>query len=308
VVNNQIQVRSATSTTPSAPDQTAAQSSSNLDRECEQNTTTRAVWISGSIDLGSDSIRTFDSDGLTTGGDFVVFRRLIVGGAAGAGFSHDEAGKNGTRTDGSSATVMGYASYAPRPGVYVDALIGGSRLSLDNERYLPDALGIAPSTRKGGLRFGSASLAGETRFNGVTVAGYGRYDYVSIALRGFSERSASSYALTFGSADQAMRVSVLGWRVDKGYARSWGTMRPLARLEYRHRFAGSFDQVMAYSDMPQAPYTLSGHMSERDLLSASVGATVTNRTFTLGLEYGTSATSLSNFDGSSFRVMLRRGF
>ena len=129
-----------------------------------------------------------------------------------------------------------------------------------------------------------------------------------IALDGFTERSTSPYALAFAPASQTVRLMVLGLRADRRYERAWGTVRPNVRVEYRRRFQASFTQAMAYVDMPEAQYTLSGRSNEGDLLSGGVGVTLTSRRFSLGLEYGTSAVSLTSFDGHSFRVMLRRHF
>jgi hypothetical protein len=217
-------------------------------------------------------------------------------------------GENRTKMEGSSTTMLGYASFTPRPWAHVDALVGGSWLNLDNERYVTGERRITESTRKGDLRFGSAALTVESRFDGAVVAGYARYDFIGIGLHRFSEHGSSPYALAFDAAEQTMRLSVLGLRVDRGYTRAWGVVRPLARVEYRHRFEGSFDQIMAYSDMPLVKYTMSGRLSDRNLLSASAGATLSTGTASLSVEYGTSATSLDNFDGHSFRAVFRRAF
>jgi uncharacterized protein YhjY with autotransporter beta-barrel domain len=266
------------------------------------------VWTTGSLEFGRDQVQKFQSNAMTVGSDVKLKNRVIVGGAVGVGFGDNEIGHGGTRSQDRATTAMGFVSYRPAGDLFVDAVVGRSWMHFDSSRYVTSDQSAASGTRLGEVNFASLGASGRKRARGVGVLVYGQYDYLAIDLDGYAESGGSPYALTYGDAAQAVQIAMAGVRLDRDVPRAWGSVRPTARLEYRHRFTGSYDQAMAYSDMLDVQYTLSRTMQNRDLVSATVGLEVTRKATTFGFEYGTSATSLDSFAGGTFRVIFKTAF
>jgi hypothetical protein len=266
------------------------------------------VWTTGSLEFGRDQVQKFQSNAMTVGADVRLKNRVIVGGAAGVGFGDNETGHNGTRSSDRATTAMGFVSYRPAGGVFVDAIVGRSWMHFDSSRFVTSDGSTADGTRLGGVNFASLGVTSQRRSRGTGIAAYGQYDYLAIDLDGYAERGGSPYALTYGGAAQTIQIAMAGVRLDRDVPRAWGSVRPTARIEYRHRFTGSYGQAMAYSDMLDVQYTLSRTMQNRDLISATAGLEVTRKATTFGFEYGTSATSLDSFSGGAFRLMFKTTF
>lgn len=263
------------------------------------------IWSAGSIDFDRDGSRRFDSEAITVGLDAKVSDRVIVGAAVGLGFGDERLGRNGTRASGDATSVLAYASFNPVESLYLDALGGYSWVSIDNRRYVTTNGTILSSRRKGDVTFAAVALTGETRLDQVDLAGYARFDYYDINLDPYTEAGASPFALAFAASQQDREIAVLGLRAQRDFAKDWGILRPKARVEYRHRFNGRYDQVMAYADTPGTTYRLVRTSSEFDNVALTIGLEALRGGISASIEYGTSGMSLNTLGGQMIRVMLR---
>ena len=277
-------------------------------KHCDEDVPPVGYWVSGSMDQGHDLGQKFSSDALSAGVDLKLSSRVVMGAAVGFGFGETKFGDKGTQSTDHASSVMGYLSVTPARALYLDALLGYASLKFDSNRYVTTDASLVQGNRDGSLLFGSLSLGTDLQRGGASVSAYARYDVVAVSLDGYSEQGNTPYALTLQSADQTVQAAVLGGRAAFGMEQAWGTLTPMLRVEYRHRFSSSYDQDMAYADLPGTPYTLSQDLASRDLLSASAGVEVKKGPLTLSVEYGTSATSGSSLSGQSVRAMFRYGF
>ncbi len=99
-----------------------------------------------------------------------------------------------------------------------------------------------------------------------------------------------------------------GLRAQTTVRYTWGKLVPTGRIELRHRATGAYDQTMAYSDLLSRTYVLRRAATRTDSVGASLGARAIFGLTEVGLEYGTSASALSDLGGGELRVSLRKGF
>lgn len=276
--------------------------------KCDEQSPLLALWTAGSIDFATDKGLKFDADALTVGVDLRASDRLIAGIAYGRGWSDSKTGNKGTRSKDEAETVLAYASYKLAPSAFLDVALGQSWIDFASNRYVTADSSAVTGARKGDTKFASASLTMERSAGVVLLSGFARYSYLDINLDGFAERGATPYALTFQDADQKVQLLSTGAKAETTILTSWGQIIPSARAEYRHRIAGDYHQVMAYSDMLSHQYTLNRASTTDDTLSISGGLRFRAGTTDFGIEYGTSGTALESLNGGEFRLMLRTGF
>ncbi|MGI9245818.1 MAG: putative Ig domain-containing protein, partial [Steroidobacteraceae bacterium] len=278
-------------------------------RACDEELPQLGYWLTGSFDRVDDASENFTSDGLTAGVDVKVSPKLLLGAAVGYGWDSVEVGRNGTSNDSSATSLMAYLSYNPTGRVFVDAMVGYGSVSIDGRRYVSSESLVVSDSRDGSLLFGSVSLGMEHRAReSLLIAGYLRYDYVAGDLDGYAERGTTPFALTYASSSQTTGSTVLGGRLTYDLEQSWGRLTPMLRTEWRHRFLGSYDQTLWYSDSPGTKYSLSRASAADDVFSVSAGVEAQVDAMTLGLELGTSGLSRESLAGSSLRATVSYGF
>ncbi len=276
--------------------------------KCDEQSPLLALWTTGSIDFATDKGLKFDADALTVGVDLRASDRLIAGIAYGYGWSDSKTGNKGTRSKDEAETVLAYASYKLAPSAFLDVALGQSWIDFASHRYVTADSSSVTGARKGDTKFASASLTMERSAGVMLLSGFARYSYLDINLDGFAEQGATPYALTFEEASQKVQLLSTGAKAETTILTSWGQIIPSARAEYRHRIAGDYHQVMAYSDMLSHQYTLNRNSTTNDTLSLSGGLRFKVGTADFGVEYGTSGTALESLNGGEVRVMLRAGF
>ncbi len=265
-----------------------------------------ALWTSGSLDYDSTTRDEFTSSGLTLGFDARLARRLVVGGAVGAGFDDGSFGTHGTNTSSNAVNVMAYASYRLGASLAVEAMGGWGRLDTDNRRFATLEQAILTSRRSGSLLYASIALGGDARLGPLSVSPYLRNDVMGIRLDGYQENA--SYALGFASTSQTVDVFVAGARVGYDARTSWGRIAPVVRMEYRHRFASSYTQPLFYVDQPETSYDLVHDGEKKDFVTAAAGIEAAFGPLVVGVEYGSSAVTFENFRGGTLRGTARLGF
>ncbi len=235
----------------------------------------------------------FTTSGLTAGIDWRAMEDLIVGAAVGYGADRTQVGSNGTRSTANSVSAMLYASFKPFDPWFIDAAIGYGKLDYDNRRWVAANFATVGGSRNGGYWFGAISSGFEIKYDAMRLTPYVRADFMSAQLDAYSERGPSAELLTYKSMEFRTLAGTLGLRGSYDIPMGWGTLTPMARVEYRHAFDGSFQQSMYYTDLgPSMTSTLSQASAARGAVTTSLGlrARALNG-LSAELEYGTQNAS-----------------
>jgi hypothetical protein len=278
-----------------------------LQGDCGDAKHRTGVWTSGSIDYDSAHGK-LSATGLTAGIETQFSRSLVVGAAFGVGFDRDSIGTNGTKSNSNALNFMAYGSYRFGKRVFVEAMGGYGRLNSDNTRFVTSDGSLLNSQRPGHALFTSVSIGTQVRAHGFSASPYLRNDLISASLDAYQEGGVTPFALGFARARQTVDVLVAGSRLTYTVRMPWGRISPLARVEYRHRFASSFTQAMFYADHPELPYELPVTGERHDSASAAAGAEVAVWGLIFDLEYSAAGASLDNFSDHALRGSVRLGF
>jgi large repetitive protein len=278
-----------------------------LEGDCDKGAHRSSVWTSGSIDYDSGRSK-LSATGLTVGYERQLSRSLILGAAIGAGFDRDNIGSNGTKSNSSALNFMAYGAYRLGKRVFFEAMGGYSKLNSDNTRFVTLDGSLLDSKRPGHAMFTSVSIGTQLRAHGFSASPYLRNDLISASLDAYQEGGVTPFALGFARARQTVDVLVAGSRLTYTVRMPWGRISPLARVEYRHRFASSYVQSMFYADHPEMTYDLQGNGQRHNSASAAAGAEVAVWGLIFDLEYSAAGASLDNFSDHALRGSVRLGF
>eukprot|EP01037_Dinobryon_pediforme_P009601 gene9601-9678_t len=215
------------------------------------------VWTSGSVQFGHQTSADgasndhFSTTGLGAGADMKLSSK-VRGGIA-VSFSGNSTRLNG---DGSSSKALlmtgaGYSSWRVTDHVFIDTLLGYGDARFTSHRYDSNAGSFFNGARKGSMAFGALSVSYDQKAGALKYAVYTHADFTYSKLNAFSENGDPNYTLALQKTSFASQSTSLGLRGQYDFAMSWGTLSPLARLEYSHTFNGKFMQNMAY--MPSTP-------------------------------------------------------
>jgi uncharacterized protein with beta-barrel porin domain len=106
-----------------------------------------------------------------------------------------------------------------------------------------------------------------------------------------------------------MDPGVLGARVAYPIQMNWGTLTPMARLEYSHAFDGGYTQTLGYADLGGvSTYALSGTTVTRDLFTG--GFTLRAETadaLSLDLEYLLTGSG-KQVEAQQIRAIVKQAF
>ncbi|WP_455296992.1 autotransporter domain-containing protein [Brucella pituitosa] len=258
-----------------------------------------AFWAGGFVNFGTSDRGNIDLGHTLVGVSGGVDHRFTPDFVAGIGFGYGrdetEIGSNGTESTGKAFSAAIYGSYHPTP-LYLDGLLGVSRLDFDSTRYVTTTADFASGSRDGTQIFGSLSAGYEHREDGLLVSPYSRIDAAFTRLDGFAESGAGSYSLAYGSQSFDMLAGVIGLRGEYAIPMDWGALNTRGRLEYTHDFTGWSQASMGYADLGTLPYTLDLDSYMRDYLTVGLGVDAKlDNDVTLGFDYRTAF----NFDGTA---------
>ncbi|RWK84062.1 MAG: autotransporter domain-containing protein [Mesorhizobium sp.] len=250
-----------------------------------------AFWAGGFVNFGSREGGAHDLDqtlvGVSAGLDWRFSPKFVGGIGIGYGRDAVDVGDNGTESEAQAFSAAIYGSYQPTAGIFLDGLLGFSRLEFDSHRFVTDTGGFAEGGRDGHQVFGSLSAGYEHRRGGLLLSRYARLQAAWSRLDAFTETGAGPYNLAFGDQDAEMLAGVLGLRLEYHMPTDWGTLVPRARLEYTHDFAGSSLASIGYADLSgRLPYALEIDPISRDYLSLQAGFDAElGADWQLGLDY-----------------------
>ncbi|WP_416356551.1 putative Ig domain-containing protein [Aureimonas phyllosphaerae] len=252
-----------------------------------------AVWSGGYVNFGDRDKAGLDFDyttvGVSGGIDYRFSPGLVAGFGVGYGRDATDVGDRGTESRGNSYSAAVYGSWTPLEGLYLDGLLGGSRLDFDSLRFVTGEGALAAGTREGRQVFGSLTASYERRRDNWLLSPYGRVEVARSWLDEFTEAGPSALNLTYGEQSVDTVAGVLGVRGSYSVDMDWGVLKPGFRAEYTHDFAGDSEVALGYADIGASPYTVRTDASEQDYvtLGLSLDADFASR-WSAGLDYRTS--------------------
>lgn len=236
-------------------------------------------WVAGTIQIGHVDGATqrrdyrLSTSGLSAGVDYRLSDHLVLG--AGLGYGEDKAkvGSKGSRLDGESKVGAAYGAWLPRPGVFVDGVLGYGRLSFDVTRYSAEADKLLTGSRSGDMTFGSLRAGYEGRRGALLYSPYGQVSFLDGRLDSFTETGDAAFALRYYDQDVRSLAATLGLKLEgRTKVGRERTLSPRFRVEWRHEFDGVGDQALSYADMAGSQrYVVTGDQLGRDELSYELG-------------------------------------
>lgn len=233
-----------------------------------------SVWTGGYVDFGStrNSGEKVSSTtvGISSGVDVRLSDALTLGVGIGLGNDKSDIGSSGSNSRGTSYSVAAYGSYHPN-AVFLDGMLGYSRLQFDSERFVTDNSRYAKGRRDGDQLFGSLSSGYEVKGPNWLVSPYGRVDTSTTWLRGYKESNADSYNLDYAEQRFSLVSGVAGVRGQYGVPLSWAYLTLRSRLEFSHTFNSDSTARMGYVDVGDSTYSITTEGFGDNRLSTSLG-------------------------------------
>ncbi len=252
-----------------------------------------ALWSGGSIDIGTSELSGGDDEmdhvslAQSADIDYRLTKNLVAGFAVGVNRTHTDVSDNGTKVDGSGASLSGYASCQALSDFYLDAIAGFGGISLDNTRYVTSTGDYDYGTRAGCQTFASLQATYEKDLHGVTVAPYLKAQASRSWLDSYSETGGGSYNLKYGDETVDSLTGSIGVRVETAFATAQGTIKLYVSFEYSHEFADASDLALSYLSTSTI-YSLTTDEDAKDTGTVEFGAQLMtiDQVTRLSLEYG----------------------
>jgi len=249
-----------------------------------------AVWSGGFVDFADAGNSDLDigstTVGVSAGVDYRFSDRFVGGFGLGYGHDKSDVGDDGTESRGAAYSAAIYGSFKAAENLFLDGLIGASRLDFDSSRYVASSGDLASGNRDGRQMFGSLTAAYEFRDKTWLVSPYGRFELSRSWLDGFTENGGGIYGLTYGDQTVDTAAGVIGLRLSYTLLMDWGALTPGVRAEYTHDFASSSRLRLGYADIGTLPYELEAEELGDDYstLGLSLDAALLNN-WAVGVEY-----------------------
>jgi len=249
-----------------------------------------AVWSGGFVDFADTGNSDLDigstTVGVSAGVDYRFSDRFVGGFGLGYGHDKSDVGDDGTESRGAAYSAAIYGSFKAAENLFLDGLVGASRLDFDSSRYVASSGDLASGNRDGRQVFGSLTAAYEFRDKTWLVSPYGRFELSRSWLDGFTENGGGIYGLTYGDQTVDTAAGVIGLRLSYTLLMDWGALTPGVRAEYTHDFASSSRLRLGYADIGTLPYELEAEELGDDYstLGLSLDAALLNN-WAVGVEY-----------------------
>ncbi|NDV14111.1 autotransporter domain-containing protein [Crenobacter caeni] len=256
-----------------------------------------AFWTDGFVNFGSNDSRQdqgtdFTTIGLSGGIDYRVTSDFTIGLGLGYGSDRSQIGSRDTRSDADAVSAAFYASFHPMPQVFIDGVLGYSRISFDSRRFVTaDPTGShARGSRDANQVFGSITGSYEHRQGNLLLAAYGRLNAASTRFDAFSESGGSLHALHYGTQSQRYVTSFLGLRSTYDLPTGRGMVTPTLRVEWGHNFSSNGGVDIRYANLPGGSvYRLDTDPLSSDFVNIDLGADIhLGKLWLLGIGYKTS--------------------
>ena len=236
-----------------------------------------AFWAGGFVNFGSRDVDEVSIDldrtlvGLSAGVDYRFTPQFVGGVGIGYGRERADIGENGTTSRAEAYSGVLYGSFAPGANLFLDGLVGYSRLEFDSHRHVTATGEIARGERSGDQVFGSLTATWEHRGQAHLFAPYLGLEGSHARLDAFTEAGASPFTLTYGRQDVSSLAGIVGLRLESEVAFDWGVLTPRARIEYAHDFARSDRASIGYADVGTLAYGVRTDVEGQDRLEFGIG-------------------------------------
>ncbi|EOL8958900.1 autotransporter domain-containing protein, partial [Cronobacter dublinensis] len=234
-------------------------------------------WTGGYVDFGRDKDSTMRLShtlvGVSTGVDYRFTPGFTAGVGLGFGRDVSDIGDTGTRSNGQSMSTALYASYHPN-GVFVDGLLGYSRLDFDSKRDVSETDAVARGSRGGRQFFGALASGYEFRTPQSLVSPYGRVQVSQTRLEGYTESDAGMYNLAFAPQRFSQVTGSAGLRAERRVPVTWGAVRLQSRVEYSRLMNDTGSARVGYADVGNDTWRMSLYEQNRQSLSLGAGLDV----------------------------------
>jgi outer membrane autotransporter protein len=277
-----------------------------------------SLWTAGEINMGKSpsEVNTKDkkldhtSIGVSGGVDYRFSPSFIGGIGFGYGKDTTDVGEKGTQSRANMFSLAAYGSYRPGKSFFLDGVVGYGWLNFESDRFVTATGGMASGERKGQQLFGSVTLGYDYRNEAWLFSPYLRGDAAHTKLESFSETGAGIYNLTYGDQTADLLSATIGLRGEYTIPMSWGTLKPKARVEYTHDFAGNSRVKLGYTDIGGLlPYTIDANSTAKDSIRIEAGFdAMINGDWTAGLDYSTQIATEGGALEHSIRWKLSKQF
>ncbi|EOC0095167.1 autotransporter domain-containing protein [Cronobacter dublinensis] len=234
-------------------------------------------WTGGYVDFGRDKDSTMRLShtlvGVSTGVDYRFTPGFTAGVGLGFGRDVSDIGDTGTRSNGQSMSTALYASYHPN-AVFVDGLLGYSRLDFDSKRDVSETDAVARGSRGGRQFFGALASGYEFRSPQSLVSPYGRVQVSQTRLEGYTESDAGMYNLAFAPQRFSQVTGSAGLRAERRVPVTWGAVRLQSRVEYSRLMNDTGSARVGYADVGNDTWRMSLYEQNRQSLSLGAGLDV----------------------------------
>jgi len=212
------------------------------------------VWVGGVISLGERKAGggaaklSIHSNGVSLGSDVSVNDQLDAGFGVGFGQEQTDVGASGSRMETRSWVGVGYASWRPRPGTFLDGLVGRGNLVLDTRRKVSVDSATVLGRRDGQTTFGSLTGGLDLARGPVRWVGYARMQIMEAGLDAYVETGSPLWALAYANRNISSRQGALGLHYSRAVERRDMTWTLGARGEWTQEFGDAGVQSIRYAD------------------------------------------------------------
>lgn len=220
---------------------------------------TGKVWASGALQFGRSKGRDggqgfdFTTNGLSVGADTQIGSNVVVGAGGGFGRNVSDLSQDLGKVDSRSASIFAYGSVRPVEKLFIDGVVGASKMDFKNTRSVQATGGVVRGDRSGDQMFGSVSASWNVATPVVRLSPYTRLEYVRSTLAAYSEKGDDTYGLTYSKLKvDEMNVSA-GLRAEYVRRMSTGILMPRVRAEVTQILSQTGTSRVAYTSLGDGP-------------------------------------------------------
>ena len=211
---------------------------------------------------------------LSLGGDVQASNTVIVGAALGYSEATNDFGASGGGYKQRLTSIAAYGSWRTGSMSYLNAMASAGSIDYGTIRR-NIALGIATRTETGSTSGSHSSF----RIGGGMDMASGAWSYGPVAnltwqkvsVDGYSEQSASSTSMAFGSQSRTSLTGSMGGRASYLTQSQMGELRPYAQLTYEHEFRNKGRDVSASVNGMPGSFDLPAYIPDRSYLLLGAG-------------------------------------
>lgn len=276
------------------------------------------IWTAGSIEtsrvtnnytaLGTQLVNKTANSNITIGIDTRLFGDLKGGVAFGFGTDRTKVGVDGSSSNAVNKSVTVYASQKLLPTLFLDGLAGYGDMRFTSNRYNSDAGSMFKGSRHGTVAFASVSLTTEQKWGQFKFAPYARLEIIQASLDAYSEDGNPDWTLSFKKAQVRSTDLSAGVKMSYDIPMSWGTLTPVARVQYKKMFTGSMRQVLGYTIDQANEYSFTDNPASSWNVSGSAGLMIKGHNGVAGGIEAIAATGGGGYKSFGTRANVRVPF